>query len=138
MSEAPNPASKEEPTLFQMMVYPLGELLLTVLPLIVLAMVGLTLGKGWVHVIQSPEWAFGAAVLFGQTVFKLVAGVIKGGSQLWEEIGLIVVLVIVAGLVPSLVVLALRLTVDTPTAAMTISQSVLFLLSAIVFLVLGA
>jgi hypothetical protein len=130
--------TEDEAPFRQVVLFPIGELLLTILPLVVLSMVELTMGKGWLHVVESAEWSFGAAVLFGQTIFKVVAGVVRVRvTEGWEAIGLLVVVLIVFGLVPSLVVLALRLTTAEPPTSLVVFQAVLFLVSAGTFLVLG-
>jgi hypothetical protein len=115
-------------------------LLLTILPLIVIAIVDLFMGRGWYRVIQSPDWAFGSSVLFGQIIFKLVACVIKGRAEVknWEKVGLTVVIVLVFGLVPSLVGLSLRLTIEDPSISLVVFQSALFVLSSACFLFFGS
>ena len=136
-----NPSNQAElPGIGELILFPLGEYLLTVLPLIIIAIVELLLGKGWFEIVKSAEWAFGASVLFGQTIFKLVVSVFKGldVSEYWEIFGLMVVVLIVVGLVPSLVVLSLRLTITEPSNALIITQSILFLLSSIAFLYIGS
>ena len=132
------PEEQAEPKFFQLIVFPFGELLLTILPLLVIAIVEILSEKGWWQILQSPEWSFGSAVLFGQTIFKFVAGIVRGHADQWEMIALIVVLLIVIGLVPSLVILALRLTVSQPSNLLINLQTALFCLSAVSFVVLGA
>jgi branched-subunit amino acid ABC-type transport system permease component len=136
----PSTTEKIEIRFVQLILVPLGEFLLTILPLVVITMVELILGKGWFQLIKSPEWAFGSSVLFGQVIFKLVVSVTKTpvNPKAWEQIGLVVVILVVVGLVPSLVVLSLRLTMGEPSMALIISQSVLFLLSSVVFLFFGS
>ncbi len=129
---------KADPKFTQLMLFPIGELLLTILPLLVIAIVEIISEKRWFEILQSPEWSFGAAVLFGQTIFKFVAGIVKGHATGWETIALIVVTLIVIGLVPSLTILALRLTISQPTNLLITFQTVLFLLSAISFVSLGS
>ena len=130
----------EDTGFWQLLPLPLAEWMLTVLPLLVLIIVELLLGKGWQEIVASPEWSFGASVLFGLAVFKLVIGVVKGRADEWENIGLTVVLLIVVGLVPSLIVLALRLSMASsePPRGLVVTQCLLFLLASVTFLVFGA
>lgn len=107
-------------------------------PLVVLTMVYLAGGKTTHTVLESPEWAFGASILFGQSIIKLVSGAIRLGTEKWETIVLIVAIVMVLGLVPSLIVLALILTNEPPNETLLIAQLILFVIGSIAFFILGA
>ena len=52
----------------------LGDLLFIVLPLVVISIVDVSVGRSLFAIIESPELSFGSAVLFGQTIFKVVSG----------------------------------------------------------------
>jgi len=114
------------------------ESLFVLLPLIVLTIVLLHKGRTFFDLASSPEWSFGGAVFMGQTVVKLVYGIssVKGRPNS-ELIGFIVAGAIVLGLVPSLIVLSLLLTSDSPTTGMVRAQLVLFFLGLVVFLFFG-
>jgi hypothetical protein len=128
---------RDEPTTGQLILTPLAEFLFVLLPLLVLAIVDLSNGKSYDEVLASPEWSFGAAILFGQTIFKLVAGTLRAKAGGWEPIALTVALLIVLGLVPSLIVLAEVLTKSPAGRGLVIFQISMFLFGAIFFLVLG-
>jgi hypothetical protein len=87
----------------------LPELVFAVLPLVVLALVLAYLRKTGLHILSSPEWAFGSAVLFGQAIVRFVSGLIRSGRADNEMVALVVSLLLVLGLVPALIVLALVL-----------------------------
>jgi len=130
-------AAPSEPSEKRNLDIPIAELLLTVLPLIVLIIVETIMGR-ILLVPLSPEWAFGASVLFGLAIFKLVISVVKGGITNWEAVGYFLVLLIVAGLVPSLVVLALRLSITEPPWPLIVTQDLLFVGSAYTFVRIAA
>jgi len=90
----------------------LGDLLFIVLPLVVISIVDVSVGRSLFAIIQSPELSFGSAVLFGQTIIKVVSGFAHTKPSGAEEPVFIIALIIVFGLVPSLVVLALLLSVN--------------------------
>jgi hypothetical protein len=48
----------------------LGDLLFIVLPLVVISIVDVSVGRSFFAIIESPELSFGSAVLFGQTIIK--------------------------------------------------------------------
>ena len=52
----------------------LGDLLFIVLPLVVISIVDVSVGRSLFAIIESPELSFGSAVLFGQTIIKVVSG----------------------------------------------------------------
>ncbi|MGZ8160850.1 MAG: hypothetical protein ACXWT4_18895 [Methylobacter sp.] len=50
----------------------LGDLLFIVLPLVVISIVDVSIGRSLFAIIETPELSFGSAVLFGQTIIKVV------------------------------------------------------------------
>ena len=52
----------------------LGDLLFIVVPLVVISIVDVSVGRSLFAIIESPELSFGSAVLFGQTFIKVVSG----------------------------------------------------------------
>jgi len=58
-----------------------AEVSIAVLPLLVILLVaGQARQVG--HFFSSPEWSFGAAIFFGQTLVKFVSGLVRGkGAQ---------------------------------------------------------
>lgn len=81
-----------------------AEVAFAVLPLLVVFLVRFH-GDHSSKVFAAPEWAFGAAILFGQALVKLVSGLARGGAAAAGPVALAVALVVVFGLVPSLFVL---------------------------------
>lgn len=87
------------------------------------------------------EWAFGAAILFGQALVKFMSGLSRGGAAAAGPVAFATALVIVAGLAPSLLVLTLTLIAhesgQSPARWLQISHVVLFVTAAAVYLALG-
>ncbi len=81
-----------------------AEVSFAALPLLVVVMVFIHVEHGS-HMFASPEWTFGAAILFGQTLVKFVSNLARGGAAARGPVALIVALIVVFGLVPSLFVL---------------------------------
>ena len=114
----------------------LPEMLFIVLPLIVLAIVFSFRGHGG-DVLSSVEWSFGASILFGQSIVKLIRSMAEKGGFHAGRVTLLAAGVLVLGLVPSLVVLSMFLVQEPtpPTTLMVAAQGVLFVLSFFCFLV---
>lgn len=115
----------------------LGDLLFIVLPLVVISIVDVSVGRSMFALIESPELSFGSAVLFGQTIIKVVSGFAHTKPSGAEEPVFIIALLIVFGLVPALVVLALLLSVNPIPHGLKIAQACIFILGVIVFLLFG-
>ncbi len=119
-----------------------AEIVFTILPLLVVLMVSLH-GERATHFFAAPEWAFGAAILFGQTLVKFVSGLARGGEAATGPVALVVALLVVFGLVPSLFVLYITLQVlaadndNVPGPWLQIFQVVLFWGAVAMYLVLG-
>jgi hypothetical protein len=117
-----------------------AEVAFAVLPLLVVLMV-LVYTTRPCEFLSSPEWSFGAAILFGQGLVKFVAGLARIGAAAPGPVALVVTLVVLLGLVPSLLVLTMTLnsaeTKDHVESWLRISQVALFLLSAPTYLLLG-
>jgi uncharacterized membrane protein len=115
----------------------LGDLLFIVLPLVVISIVDVSVGRSLFAIIESPELSFGSAVLFGQTIIKVVSGFAHTKPSGAEQPVFIIALIIVFGLVPSLVVLALLLSVNPISHGLQLAQAGIFALGVIVFLLFG-
>jgi hypothetical protein len=90
----------------------ISELLFVVLPLLILGIVVLLYREGTCReLFSSSEWSFAAAILLGQSLVKVAAGISKGTSP-WTPavIRVIFSALIVLGVMPSLAILALVLT----------------------------
>jgi len=117
-----------------------AEVMFAVLPLVAVMMVVLHTRHAH-RIFMSPEWAFGAAILFGQAIVKFVAGVARAGAAAPGPVTLLVTLVVVLGLAPSLLVLTLTLySIESgydPARWLQGSQVLLFLAGSAAYLILG-
>ncbi|MGA2193218.1 MAG: hypothetical protein ABSG42_07590 [Nitrospirota bacterium] len=114
-----------------------AEYLFLIIPFVVLSVV-MAYKNNAFELIYSPEWALSSAILFGQTIVKLVSGIsaYKGGLY-WQRVAIIFSLIIVFGLIPSLIVLTLILTSSRQVFGLAVSQIILFILSSLALLSLG-
>lgn len=117
-----------------------AEVSFAVLPLLVVVMVFIHVGHGH-HMFASPEWSFGAAILFGQTLVKFVSNLAKGGAAAKGPVALIVALIVVFGLVPSLFILDWSLQSfeegNQLRHLVQASQVLFFCAAAIIYMLLG-
>ena len=117
-----------------------SELMLAMLPLLVVAMVVFN-ESHFSHLFTYPEWAFGAAILFGQALVRFVSQLSRRGSADAHFVGLIATVLVVIGLVPSLLVLNMTLTATERGASIAhwlqASQVLLFGLAVATYLFLG-
>ena len=115
----------------------LGDLLFIVLPLVVISIVDVSVGRSIFAIIESPELSFGSAVLFGQTIIKVVSGFAHTKPSGAEQPVFVIALIIVFGLVPSLVVLALLLSISPIPHELQWAQACIFAQGIFVFLFFG-
>jgi hypothetical protein len=115
-----------------------GEYLFILLPLIVLSFVLLMTDNKHHNLITTPEWSFGAAILFGQVVQRIATAAARTHAYPWEKTTLLVSALLVLGLVPSLLTLALVIHLDSCPRVLAYSQIALFLVGSLAFLLLGA
>ena len=117
-----------------------GEVAFAVLPLLAVLMVLLYTDHSR-RIFSSPEWTFGAAILFGQAVVKFVAGLARAGAAAPGPVALVDALLVVFGLVPSLLVLTMTLHSSElgkdPSRWLQASQVVLFCGAAVMYMILG-
>ena len=121
-----------------------AEVWFAVLPLLVVAMVLLHKDHS-TALLASPEWSFGASILFGQSIVKFMTGLVRGRATRAEvangPVAFVVASVIVFGLVPSL--LALNMTLQAaedkhdPASWLKIFQIILFFASALTYMLLS-
>lgn len=115
-----------------------SELLFAVLPFAVVFLVGAFKQWSLESYLMAPEWAFASALLFGQTIVKIVSGATGHRDELIKErVILMVAILIVLCLVPSLVLLAIVLTASNPPLWMGHAQVVFTCIAAITFVVIG-
>lgn len=117
-----------------------AEVAFATLPLIVVLMV-LMHANHSKRVFMSPEWSFGAAILFGQSLVRFVSGLVRGGRAATGPVALVLALLIVFGLVPALLVLYMTLQAteahEDPSRWLQVFQVFLFLGAGITYLLLG-
>jgi hypothetical protein len=117
-----------------------AEVAFAVLPLLVVLMVVGNAGHPN-HFFSSPEWSFGAAILFGQSLMKFISGIARGGAAAIGPVAFVVALLVVFGLVPSLIVLDMTLQAveakGEPAGWLQVSQVALFVLGALMYMALG-
>jgi hypothetical protein len=117
-----------------------AEVAFAVLPLLVILMVFINLRQP-VHFFSSPEWAFGSAILFGQTFVRFIAGLVRHGRVAQGPVALIIAVLLVFGLTPSLVVLIIVLQSSElhcpPSLWLQILQVTLFGCAAAAYVLLG-
>jgi hypothetical protein len=118
-----------------------AEIMLATLPLLVITFVLLHLKRSS-GLFASPEWSFGAAILFGQTLAKFVGGLVSSGKAAPGPVSLILVSMIVFGIVPSLLVLVVTLQATEEHLEVSYwirsGQVVLFVAAAASYMILGA
>lgn len=115
----------------------LSELLFALLPFAVVFLIAAYENKDWVYYVMAPEWAFASALLFGQTIVKIVQGALRADDIPIDEVALVIAVLIVLCLVPSMVLLALILTAPHPPLWMGIAQVILALVAATCFVAFG-
>jgi hypothetical protein len=117
-----------------------AEVSFAILPLLIVLMV-LMYTQHSRHLFASPEWSFGAAILFGQAIVKFVAGLARAGAAAPGPVTLVMTLVVVFGLVPSLLVLTMTLHSSEVGNALArwvqICQVILFCGAALMYMLLG-
>ncbi|TSJ46384.1 hypothetical protein [Fluviicola chungangensis] len=116
--------------------YILGELSFIILPFLVMTLIFAN-EKNLSKIFEQPEWALTAAVVFGQSIIRLTHFIVKlgkNGTDVYHyNVGALIALLILLGLVPSLIILALIYTSDTVQLWHIIIQMTLFVLSIVIF-----
>ncbi len=117
-----------------------AEVAFAVLPLLVVLMV-VAHAEHSARLFMSPEWSFGASILFGQSLVRFVSGLARGGNAATGPVALVLALLIVFGLVPSLLVLYMTLQVTEmkgdPSGWLQFFQVSLFSGAAAMYMLLG-
>jgi hypothetical protein len=118
----------------------IAEWIFAMLPLVVVGIVTIYLGQIELA-LDSPEWAFGAAILSAQALYRFVGGAIRARSISLERLlfGVAILLVGVVG--PANVILVLVVIADirdrTLSAGLCAAQLVWFGLASVVFVLLA-
>ncbi|MGR6837952.1 hypothetical protein ACU5DF_02185 [Aliivibrio wodanis] len=87
---------------------------------------------------KAADWSFAASILFGQVLVKLVSGSVIHQKAKWQRVVLLFSLVLVLGLVPCLITLALILIDNGASLFLVYLQTTLFCIATIVFFWLGS
>jgi len=115
-------------------------------PLVVVAIVTAYIGHSSL-LLKSPEWAFGAAILSAQALFRFVGGIARARRIALDRVLLGVAVILVAVVGPANVVLVLVVISDLnerTTArgglsdGLIVSQAIFFVLASALFIVLAA
>jgi Zn-dependent protease with chaperone function len=114
----------------------LTEFLFVVAPFIVLLIIYLGQGRGRA-IWAAPDWSLASAVLYGQTMVKLMAGVTASRRARPEPAMLIAALILVFGLFPSLAILYWMVDSVQPALLWQIAQLIWFIGASGTFLVIG-
>ena len=118
-----------------------GEWLFAMLPIVVVMIVMAHLEK-ISHMADSPEWAFGASILAGQTIARFVAGVHYAGRLSLDRVllgisALSVVIVVPANIILVLVVLSVESETKNVSDLLSVLQIILFGLASIAFVLVA-
>lgn len=87
---------------------------------------------------QAADWSFAASILFGQVIVKLVSGSVIHSKAKWQRVVVLLSFILVLGLVPSLVVLALILIDGGISDFLVNMQLTLFVLASAIFFFVGS
>lgn len=74
---------------------------------------------------QAPELSFAAAVIYGQSIIKMIAPISSLGGFYGDRVALLCAFIVVLGLVPSLVILSLMLSSESPADFLVQAQKIL-------------
>ena len=116
-----------------------AEFLFILLPFVVSAVVFSYKGD-YLHLLHMPEWSIAASLLIGQSLVKFVSGIIANRTAYdayWDRVALGLSFLIVVGLVPSLLILALVLVSEKISFALAISQIISFAFGVALFFAFG-
>jgi hypothetical protein len=114
--------------------YLIGELSFIILPFLVMTLIYLD-KNNLDRIFEEPSWSLTAAVLYGQSIIKMIHTVVKasmkGMAIKHYNVGALISLQILLGLVPSLVILSLIYNHDVVPIWLIILQMIVFVLSII-------
>ena len=87
----------------------ISEIIFTILPLIVIAIV-LSYQNKTSQIFYNTEWIMMAIILFGQSIVKFSSGISNSSRKFrWQLVALIITIIISFGLIPSIVILIINL-----------------------------
>lgn len=118
-----------------------AEWFFAMLPLLVVTIVLTHLGRSSM-VLESAEWAFGASILAGQALVRLVAGVVRAKRLAIERVILGISTILVFVVVPANITLALVIITEASdqhiSSLLATAQAGLFLLSSVLFILIAS
>lgn len=114
----------------------LSEYLFIFLPFLVIAIIKIY-KSDFSTFFQAADWSFAASILFGQVIVKLVSGSVIHPKAKWQRVVVLLSFILVLGLVPSLVVLALILIDGGVSNFLVNMQLTLFFFASVVFFFVG-
>lgn len=117
-----------------------AEFLFILLPFVVSGIVFSHKGD-YSKLLRMPEWSLAASVLIGQSLVKFISGMLANRTVYtarWERVAFAISFLIVIGLVPSLIILALVLLEGAESLGLTIAQGVIFGVGVLAFFAFGA
>jgi hypothetical protein len=118
----------------------MAEVVFAALPLLLILLV-FAHTKRLGELFASPEWSFGSAILLGQTLAKFVSGLAKSGQTRPGAAALVTALLLVFGLAPALITLALMLEAERgpaePSAWLQALQVIYFIGASILYVIMG-
>jgi hypothetical protein len=115
----------------------ISEYLFVLLPFVVIAIIKIYLSDVDAF-FKAADWSFASSILFGQVLVKLVSGSVIHSGAKWQRVVLLVALVLVLGLVPCLIILALIL-IDNGNSQFLINmQAAIFVIATLTFFLLGS
>jgi len=115
----------------------IAEICFIILPFIVILFMKL-IKSDIEELLQTSDWSLASAILFGQTIVKLVMGVsAREQSFEYQRFGFITSLIIVFGLVPSIILIIVFQFIDYFSPVLVIIQFVLLIIAFLTFLTFG-
>lgn len=114
------------------------ELLFSILPLIIIFILHIALGKKIKEIFTSTDISFISVVVFGQTVIRFMSGIAKSETKKnWQKIAFISSLLFILGIVPSVSFLIIIYTNKEISKIVYVFQSIWFLLAIISYWIIG-
>jgi len=118
-----------------------AEWFFAVLPLLVVTIVMTHLGRSTM-ILESAEWAFGASILAGQALVRLVAGVVRAKKLAIERVILGISTILVLVVVPANITLALVIMAEANdqhiSSLLVTAQAGLFFFSSALFILIAS
>ncbi len=115
-----------------------SELIFTLLPLIIILIVR-SYEMEFSQIFYNTEWSIISIILFGQSIVKFSSGIANSKETFrWQLVALVISVIIVFGLVPASIILALNLTSYRIALGMAILQIIIFLISVLTYYFIGS